>query len=176
MARTAKRTRTTRKPKVERRRPDVFVAEVGANRETDWTPLPPDEKSRYQKYVTVVGGDYEPEVNSAYPDSVRVTISESDPDGLAVHLTIYGRGATDGGDSGDFEGIIFPDQARHIYAALGAAIEQAEKIGILLPASSNKQEVRVAPFAYTGERGAAGKWLGWGDKLRKRARSKNGKA
>lgn len=170
-----KRKRTTTRSKAmrkqPRRRPDVFVVERGANREADWTPLPPDEQSRFPKYVHVLGGDYDAKARY-HPDSIRVGLTEGDPDNVSVHFTIYCDGAGDNTPEEAFEALVYAEDVREIHTALTAAIEQAEKLGILPPAKAVKRELRVGSFEYTGERGAGGKWTG--KKMKPRAKNLSG--
>ena len=164
MARTATRKGTTRsKATKQQRRPDVFVVEQGADMCCDWTPQPPPEQGRFPKYVHVMGGHYDPERKTfPGPDSIRVGITEGDPEGVSVHFSIYCVEAKEDrpDDVGFMESFIYAEDVREIHAALGAAIEQAEKLGILPPAKPLAPELRVGPFEYTGERGAGGRWLG----------------
>lgn len=163
MPRTAARKRTTRRKPKQARRPDVFVVEQGADMCCDWTPQPPPEQSHFPKFVRVMGGQYDPNRKTfPGPDSIRVGITEGDPDGVSVYFSIYCVEANpDRPDNvGFMESFIYAEDVREIHAALGAAIEQAEHLGILPPCKPLAPELRVAPFEYVGERGAGGRWLG----------------
>lgn len=163
---TATRTapKPTRKPAAKRekgpaaeRRGEVKVVKLGADRSFDWTPRPPDEESHYAKFVEVEGGDFDPSENPK--DAIQVRMQQSDPAGRSLYLNIYAR-HPGSGERSDFESFVVPEQVRQIHDALGAAIEQAEKIGLLPPRqSAPAPELRVHPFEYVGVRGSAGEWL-----------------
>lgn len=143
-----------------RRRPKVLVVKQGADMSCDWTPQPPIEQSRFPKYVEVSGGNYDPQPE-VYASSITVGIAEADPYGMSVHFTIYAQ-EVDAGEhrQAALESCVYAEVVREIHAALGAAIEQAEQLGILPPAKRPAPELRVGQFEYTGDRGSAGRWLG----------------
>lgn len=158
-----RRKRSAPKARKQPRRPEVFVVQRGADMNCDWTAfVTPPEQGRFPKYVHVMGGHYDPERKTfPGPDSIRVGITEGDPEGVSVHFTIYCVEATDRPDDlGFMESFIYAEDVREIHAALTAAIEQAEQLGIIPPAKPIKPELRVGPFEYTGERGAGGRWTG----------------
>lgn len=167
MARTARKS-TTRKAmrKTSGRSAAVMLVEQGADRNCDWTPQPPDEKSRYPKFVVVRGGEYDANAPKGERDAIEVRITEGDPDCLTAQFCIYVQGASVQREF--IESTVFAGQVREIHDALTVAIEQAEKLGIIPRRAPAKPELRVGPFEYIGERGAAGRWVGWEDRLRQR--------
>lgn len=134
-------------------RAHVIVVKPGANRETDWTPLPPDEQSVYPKYVRAGGGDCLVKGR----DAVSVTLHQNDPEGRGVLLSI-GIAPPENPNQTVFMdlGLVGLEQPEQLLQVLSAAIESAREIGLLPPASARKIETRNEGFTYTGERGMAG--------------------
>lgn len=147
-----------RKPRRPPRPSNVVVVQPGANREVDWTPLPPDERSLFPKYVEVTAGARirDGEVG---PDGIRVAIQQADKQGEIVHVNIYvqnpGRRHSYVNRDAYMEGVMPARQAAQMLDALALAVQHGRKLGIL-PEQEPSVRVKERPFTYTGTRGAAG--------------------